>query len=238
MGADSVTPSFSFVPSRLRWRLRAATGAELTRAQRAELVAAWLRIAPSWSDRSIAAECGVSHQTVGRLRTRLDHSSGTGDDDRIRMVGPFSAGFSDPADGGRRHDAAMAILEIEREVGRPFVVPARQMCDRSHKRRRPHRRPDDGLVAAVYGGTPEFPASHFVGYLDRAEVDARFASGALFGVTIRKERHMTNQERIDRLERALSIRAGINLELYGAGPSAVSPAPVVTDEVEINPVAA
>jgi len=201
------------VPSRLRWRLRATAGVALSRDQRRELAGAWLRIAPSWSDRSIAVECGVSHQTVGRLRDGLDHSSR-----------PFS-GVVEPnlreVDGGDMHTFDMSMSTIERP------------------KRRARRRPGDGLVSAVYGGTPDWPASHFIGWLADLNVDALFASGAAFGIKVRKERMLTNSERLDRLERALVLAKGIKLENFDV-PATVStlPAPASDEAVDDEPKAA
>jgi hypothetical protein len=214
MSGSVRSDGFAFVPHRLRWRLRAAESGELTRDQRAELVATWLRIAPSWSDRSIAAECGVSHQTVGRLRARLDHSSGSGDDARIRMVGPFSDGFGDSADGGRRHDSlAMMLSTAERERAARWV-------------------PRTGHGSPNLPSDPQAAATILRRRALRVERIERRQNMLT---------NLSNAERLDRLERALSIRMGVDLQKFGAGPSAVSPAPVAPDEdtgADIYPVAA
>jgi hypothetical protein len=41
-------------------------------------------------------------------------------------------------------------------------------------------------VAAVYGSTTEVPEPHFLGWRDELDPDELFASGAAWGITIRR----------------------------------------------------
>jgi hypothetical protein len=158
-----------FVPSRLRWRLRAAADRELSRDQRRELGEACLRIAPGWSDRAIASMVGLSPTTIGKLR-RIEsgHPSQAG----IRMVEPNEGSDG----GGLIHTCGMATIELERESVAQVVRPLR---------RAPRRQPD-GMAAAVFAATPDLPESHFIGWASEVDVDALFEAGEIYGVTIRR----------------------------------------------------
>ena len=46
--------------------------------------------------------------------------------------------------------------------------------------------PASDMQAAVYGCTPDDPEPHFLGWLGQVDPDELFASGAAWGVTVRR----------------------------------------------------
>jgi hypothetical protein len=51
---------------------------------------------------------------------------------------------------------------------------------------RENGKPRTRLRAAVFGSTADDPESHFLGWVDEVDADELFASGAAFGITLRK----------------------------------------------------
>ena len=51
---------------------------------------------------------------------------------------------------------------------------------------RENGKPPTRLRAAVFGATADDPESHFLGWVDEVDADELFASGAAFGITLRK----------------------------------------------------
>jgi hypothetical protein len=47
-------------------------------------------------------------------------------------------------------------------------------------------KPQTKLCGAVVGATADEPDSHFLGWADEVDADELFASGAAFGITLRK----------------------------------------------------
>jgi hypothetical protein len=107
-----VADPFGAVGRRLQSRTLA--GEELTRKERRAWASSVIRTAPGLSDRRVAELCGVSHQTVGRLRSGLDHPAGV----RNAVVEPNPT----VCVGGGSYDLAMATVEAEREMERPASV--------------------------------------------------------------------------------------------------------------------
>jgi hypothetical protein len=52
--------------------------------------------------------------------------------------------------------------------------------------KRENSKPLTRLRAAVFGATAEDSESHFLGWADEVDADDLFASGAAFGITLRK----------------------------------------------------
>jgi hypothetical protein len=153
------------IPSRLRWRLRAAAGAELSREQRRDLAEACLRIDPELSSRPIAPLSALLHQMVGSPDRNLPLAR------CANGVAPNAAGSTGAS------PTPYAILELERDV---LVAPAERPP------RRAARRSPDGMAAAVFAATPDLPVSHFIGWAAEVHVDALFEAGEIYGVTIRR----------------------------------------------------
>jgi hypothetical protein len=51
---------------------------------------------------------------------------------------------------------------------------------------RKDRKPQATLRGAVFGATADDPGAHFIGWADEVDADELFASGAAFGITLRK----------------------------------------------------
>lgn len=158
--------------SRLRWRFGATIADELPREQRRELAEACLRIVPELSDRRVARMVGLSHQTVGRLRSGLDHPSAVGNGSVEPNVGDVGE--------SRVHSGAMAVIERERETVRLSFAPT---LTRPAPLSRPRR---EGSAAAVYASTGAEPEPHFIGWLADVDSDELFAAGEVYGVTVRR----------------------------------------------------
>jgi hypothetical protein len=54
------------------------------------------------------------------------------------------------------------------------------------ERPRERGKPQANLRGAVFGATAEKPESHFLGWADEVDADDLFATGAAFGITLRK----------------------------------------------------
>ena len=52
--------------------------------------------------------------------------------------------------------------------------------------KRENGKPRTRLRAALFGATADDPESHFLGWVDEVDADELFASGAAFGITLRK----------------------------------------------------
>ena len=96
--------------------------------------------------------------------------------------------------GGGSYDCGMATLLVEREreparlrfpaTSTPTSTSTPSAASRPASR---HVR-RDGTRAAVYASTPGKREPHFIGWRDEVDVDRLFASGAIYGITIRRVR--------------------------------------------------
>ena len=66
----------------------------------------------------------------------------------------------------------------------PAAEEAERVAEEEARRRRPA--PESELYPAVYGCTDDDPEPHFLGWLADVDPDELFASGAAWGVTVRR----------------------------------------------------